>query len=182
MKDKKIQLAFFKGGTSVISKSIKFITNSKYSHTEIIVGKYWYGANIDLMNKSQITKVERPKVNVEDWDIFDIVVTKKQYDTIIKDLNSYVGSDYNFSGLVKYMIGYNISGNDKFFCSEFATYILIKNKVLKMHKVPISYDPGALYIELNNKFLFTKEKHVKVFKGAISKMSFSNEAIYMEWG
>jgi len=180
-KEKKIQIAFYKGQGSPISKTIKYITNSNYSHTEIIIGKYWYGANIDIMNKSMITKIEKPKEDPEDWDVFDIMVDKKQYKSIVSDLDSFVGADYNFSGLIKYLIGYNISGNDKFICSEFAAFILIKNKVLKMKKAPLSYDPGMLYNEIENKFRYTVKDKLSIMKSKLTGKNISKEEIYIEW-
>lgn len=181
---KKIQVAFFKAMYgSVLSKTIKVVTNSEYSHVELIIGEHWYGSNINLLGESGITKVHKPKITPKEWKIIDINVTDKQYKEIKQTAEQLVGSGYSFVGAIKSQFSiFDVTTTDEFFCSQYVAYVLKKNKVLHFVKGKASkYDPGALLREMTNKVKYTKKDSRKLKFSELKTISFSLEEIQYRW-
>ncbi len=181
---KQIKIAFFKAKHgSLLSKTIKFVTNSEYSHTELVIGDVWYGSNINLMGESGITKFTKPRIIPDEWKIVSVNVSDKQYKDIKKDANLLVGSGYAFINAIKSQFSlFNVETKDEFFCSEFVAYLLTKHKVIKLKDgKPAKYDPGHLYNEFNNKLKYTAKKYKKINFAKLAKTNYSSEELYLTW-
>lgn len=181
---KTIQVAFFKAAYgSILSKTIKVVTQSEYSHVELIIKDTWYGSNVNLLGTSGITKIHKPIIKPHEWTIVDIKVSDKQYKEILSTANSLVGSGYAFMAAIKSQFSsLNVTTQDEFFCSQFIAYILKKHKVLHFVKNEASkYDPGSLMSELNNKIKFTSKKNKILEFSKLQSKSFSLEELYLQW-
>lgn len=185
IKNKKIQIAFFKAKYgSILSKTIQIVTNSEYSHVELILKDTWYGANINLLKTSGITKVVKPVIKPNEWTIIDVYVTKEQYIEIEKTANNSVGAGYAFLSAIRTQFSILDMPTDtsEFFCSQFVSYVLKKNHVIKLkNKEEARYDPGSLYRELNNKIKFTKSDNKLLTFSKLTHRSFSLEELYLNW-
>lgn len=181
---KTVQLAFFKAMYgSILSKTIKVVTRSIYSHVEIIIDDTWYGSNIDLLGTSGITKLVKPKIDPKEWKIITVKVTDKQYKELKEDANSLVGSGYAFMAALQSQFSiFSVNISKEFFCSQFVSYLLKKHHILNFNKKNVSkYDPGTLFRELTNKAKYTKKNIKKIEFSNLTKKSFSLEEITYRW-
>jgi len=187
-----IKVAFFKGKGSVLSETIRTVTHSKYSHTEIIIDEYWYGANINFLKGSGVIKVKQSDMDVkeDEWDVMDIDVTDEEYVGIKNKLDSLVGRSYNFEGIVlTQMFGIIKKTKEEFFCSEMVAYVLLTNHILKLKTLSVNYHPGLLWEELNNKSKYTQKRYLKIRRGSLPKNNkvglednnYNNDLFLKEW-
>jgi len=182
MKQYYIKVAFFKGSGSILSKLVKAVTNSRYSHSEIIIGNYWYGANINLTGFSGVTKIYKPKISKSEWDIVSIKVTQEEFHSISDLANGAVGKGYSFkNALLSVFKSVNVDTDDEYFCSNLVTYFLTKSKILKMHNKPVKTTPADLYTELHNKMKYTKKALLKLNISDVTKREYSMESLYLTW-
>jgi hypothetical protein len=182
---KKIQIAFFKAKYgSVLSKTIQLVTNSEYSHVELIINDTWYGSNINLLKSSGVTKIHKPIIKPSEWTIVDINVTTEQYRNIELTANSLVGSGYAYLAAIKSQFSKADINTDisDFFCSQFVSYVLKKNGIIRLkNKYEGKYDPGSLYNEISNKIKFTKKPNRLLYFSKLHNKAFSMEEIYLKW-
>lgn len=185
IKNKKIQVAFFKAKYgSVLSKTIQLVTNSEYSHVELIIKDTWYGSNINLLKSSGVTKIIKPIIKPNEWTIVDIYVTKEQYLSIEATANNLVGSGYAYIAAIKTQFSKADMPTDisDFFCSQFVSYVLKKNSIIRLKKKEEGrYDPGSLYNEISNKIKFTKNESRILKFSKLTHRAFSNEELYLNW-
>ncbi len=185
IRNKKIQVAFFKARYgSVLSKTIQLVTNSEYSHVELILNDTWYGSNINILKSSGVTKIVKPKITPSEWVIVDVLVTKEQYKNVETTANSLVGSGYAYIAAIKTQFSKSDMPTDisDFFCSQLVSYILKKNGIIRLkNKHEAKYDPGSLYNEISNKIKFTKPTNSILRFSKLTHKAFSNEELYLNW-
>jgi len=138
-------------GDTFIDKTIKWWTNSKYYHTEIIINnEYLVGAQAgegvyikDVIDNSKYYDI----VNM------DIHSTSTQL-SIIKDwINGVIGSKYDYLGIILSQIfPTRIDSPNRWFCSELSTKILqllVVKQVISL--TPNMVSPGNLYNLISKK-------------------------------
>lgn len=153
-------IAFLKNSDTLLSKGIRAVTGSRYSHAELVFDNgIHYTALTRLTGTTGVVKIQYDKYT-DDWDFVTVKVTEEEYNQALKIADGLVGKPYNYTGILfTQLFGFGISGNDEFFCSEFVAYVLHKSKILKLKNKMLSvYNPGLLYRELMVKIKHTSEK------------------------
>lgn len=112
----KLGIAFFKACPySIIDKSIRMWTRSKYSHVEFLF-------NTDVMFSSapyEGTRFYRD-YDLSNYDIFYIDVTKAQNEKLYHYCISENGCKYDWLGIIlTQIVSMNRESKNKWFCSEF---------------------------------------------------------------
>lgn len=130
-------VAFYKHSGTWVDKLIRLGTNSKYSHTEIVVdegeGKLsWYSSS---PRDSGIRKMYRD-IDASRWDIVDIEIDEKH---LLSYYNENVGKGYDFLAILfTHILPLGIHDKNKQVCSEFCANLL---KITDAHL----YSPEDLY-------------------------------------
>ena len=151
-----LKVAFYKGKGDIIDKLVRFWTNSKYSHTELVIqndnmNSYWITSHNEC---NGVRVIENRLINKDDWDFILIDnVTNENIQKINQLLKPELGKKYDYLGIfLSQVIPIEIDNPDKWFCSEIVSYLL-KNSGIKDIKVvlnyhPQYYNPGNLFDRL----------------------------------
>lgn len=133
---------------SFFFKCISWWTRNYYNHVGIIVGYVgdeplvlqanWRGIDIDCLKWIE-------KEN-EEYEIRRLDLTDKQRTKIIREGNSYIGHDYDFVGLLNFLIGSaKLKDVKEVYCSELVYRILINQNIIKKSVDADMISPGRLY-------------------------------------
>ena len=128
----KAQLAFYKGKGDLTDKLIRWWTDSKYSHVELIVDGMW------LSSSPRDGKLRSKHIvpNLDNWDFVEVDVMSARVHNVF---NKYRGTRYDYLGIfLSQIIPLDIDDKNKMFCSEFCATALGYDK-------PNQYSPGSLY-------------------------------------
>ena len=126
------RIAFYKGDGDIIDKLIRWYTNSKYSHCELVLGDIW------ISSSQRTGKLVERKLNVVDghWDYIDINISNHRLD-LLKEI--YLGRSYDYIGILfSQILPMNIEAPNRLFCSEWCAMVLDLDN-------PNKYSPGDLY-------------------------------------
>lgn len=146
----KAYLAFYKYSGDWIDYSIRWGTNSIYSHTEIIVDEgedklSWYSSS---PRDGGVRKMNRD-IDTDRWDLIELEI---DYDRLIKLYEEKKGAGYDYICIgLTHIIPLGIHHWKWETCSEFCAHVL-------KHPNPHYYNPQDLY-EIHKK-LIMKHKHI----------------------
>ncbi|MBD7913130.1 MULTISPECIES: hypothetical protein [Clostridium] len=176
MEKSNIYLVFSRTGTW-LSRSIKVITNSEYTHVALSLDSnfdnmytfgrlnpnnpFYAGLTIENLHDG----VYKKSSSCESL-IYKIPVSKDQLDTLIDELNKYYYSDikykYNFLGLFAVLLDKPWKRSRHYFCSQFVTELLIKSSIWDSPKLPELTRPTDL-VHIDNKEI--------IFQGSTNEIS-----------
>jgi hypothetical protein len=145
-----IEVAFYKGEGNFLNKLVRWWTNSRYSHAELVLPdqKTWLGISPFL--KSEVNSREKVLVDHDEWDLIKISVTEEQRATIIDFFDETRGCGYDWIGmLLSQFLPCRIKHRDRWYCSEWIAYALriaciIDWKIIKIYSRK-DLSPGVLY-------------------------------------
>jgi hypothetical protein len=145
-----IEIAFYKGEGNFLNKLVRWWTNSKYSHAELVLSdkKTWLGISPFL--KSKVGRREKVSTEHNEWDLIKISVTEEQHATIIDFFDETHGCGYDWIGmLLSQFLPCRIKHRDRWYCSEWIAYALriaciIDWKIIKIYSRK-DLSPGVLY-------------------------------------
>lgn len=146
----KIKIAFYKGKGNILNAIVRWWTNSKYSHAELVLNdnRSWLGISPFL--KSKVDRRQKLIVDNLEWDFVALDVTKDQHDIILEFFEETKGCGYDWIGmLLSQFLPCRIKHKKRWYCSEWIAYALRIACVLDWRKVRI-YDrkdlsPAVLY-------------------------------------
>jgi hypothetical protein len=121
----KITIAFYKGEGDILNKIVRWWTNSKYSHAEMILDdqETWISISPKLLSKIDSTR--RFFASHTEWDFIPLEVTEEQYKTILDFFNETRGSKYDWFGmLLSQFLPFRIKTENRWYCSEWIAYAL----------------------------------------------------------
>lgn len=127
-------------------KGIQKWTNSKYFHTEFIIGNYWVAATTDGIIRYDL----RPLTSQYDYIFIDLKMSEPHYNKIIHFIDSQLGTKYDWMGIFfSQFVTVGSNHEDKWFCSELVTKLLqlcLVENVFDMQ--PHLVSPGDLFRRL----------------------------------
>lgn len=143
-----ITLAFYKGRANnwwyrLQDDAIRYVTQSPYSHVELIKGDAtkhgipylcWSSSGRDGgVRKKNITLREGQ------WDMVKIQMTKEKYDDILNKIGKEQGKSYDYAGiLLSQIFAFGRHSKRRWFCSELIAYAMGIEQ-------PERFSPGMLY-------------------------------------
>jgi len=132
-------------GNSTIDKLIKWWTNSKYYHTEIIIDNITTVGAISGTGVYIVDPVDTP----EYYDVVNLELhaTATQLTIVRNWIDGVAGSKYDYLGIImSQILPARIDSPKKWFCSELSTKILqllVVKQVISL--TPNMISPGDLY-------------------------------------
>lgn len=182
MSTKYIYLVFSRTGTW-LSRSIGYVTKTEYTHVSLsldlnLENMYSFGRldpnnpfsgglTIENINTGVFKKSPFSKCL-----IYEIEISKLQYDLLNKELNSFYNSDivykYNFIGLFGVLVDKPIQRQSHYFCSEFISTLLHRSGIYTPLKLPQLTSPTDL-MNIPNKRV--------IYEGYISHLTYSNQTV-----
>lgn len=164
MNKKNIYLVFSNTGT-VLSKCINFYTKDKYVHVSlslddsfekmysfgrIFPSNPFIGGLVEENLKDGVYK----KFQNSQCVIYKIEVSNPQYSLLKMELKAFLKDQkkykYSLLGLIGVMINKPIKRNNRYFCSEFVSHLLIKSNIYNSEKTPSLIKPSDL-LSINDK-------------------------------
>ncbi len=121
----KLKIAFYKGKGNFINAIVRWWTNSKYSHAELILpdGTTWIG--ISPFIKSQVTDRIVVEYDYSKWDFIEIEATPEQLRVIMDFYEDTKGDGYDWMGmLLSQFLPCRIKHRKRWYCSEWIAYAL----------------------------------------------------------
>ena len=143
-----IRIAFYKADGNFIDKIIRIITNSKYSHCELLLpdGRMFSSDGWDNGKVRYTTQY-----NLDNWDILTFDIKDSELATLISWCDHKIGLQYDWLGVTRFIIPFIKQDPDKWFCSEIVCagleFIGRINKSIKTYRV----SPKSLYNILTEK-------------------------------
>jgi len=127
-------LAFYKGEGTIIDRIIRWGTNTKYSHVELVGpdGKGWSASPREGL-------VRKKEINWDsgNWDLLE--VDWVSLEQVAADIDRHMGRKYDYKGIFSNHILSLIRSNpDKWFCSELIACAL-------GFPQPETFSPGSLH-------------------------------------
>lgn len=164
MSKKNIYLVFSNTGT-ILAKCINYYTKDKYVHVSLSLDESFekmysfgriyprnpfIGGLIEENLKDGVYKnfqnseciIYRVQVSNEQY-----VLLKKELDLFLKDQKKY---KYSLLGLLGVIMNRPIKRSNRYFCSEFVSYLLIKSNIYDPNKIPSLTKPSDL-LNINDK-------------------------------
>lgn len=113
----KAKLAMYKGSGNIYDKLIRWWTESKYSHCELVVDGVWYTSS-----PRDGGVVKRELKMSSNWDMYDVYVDEKRLEMV---MNRNEGAKYDWLGIVfTQVLPFGIHSKSRMFCSEFVAEVL----------------------------------------------------------
>ena len=114
----KAKLAFYKGPGDITDKAIRWYTDSKYSHVELVMEDMWYSTSPrDLAVRAK--KIVPREAN---WDYVEVDIDELSVASLYVATK---GAKYDFLGIVLSQgIPLDIHSRKRWFCSEFCAEAL----------------------------------------------------------
>lgn len=164
MSKKNIYLVFSNTGT-ILAKCINYYTKDKYVHVSLSLDESFekmysfgriyprnpfIGGLVEENLKDGVYKnfqnseciIYRVQVSNEQY-----VLLKKELDLFLKDQKKY---KYSLLGLLGVIMNRPIKRSNRYFCSEFVSYLLIKSNIYDPNKIPSLTKPSDL-LNINDK-------------------------------
>jgi len=143
----KIYLAFYKGKGTIADKFIRWWTNSKYSHAEVVIGEPKCGVWISSSVRDGGVRKKKVNYKPENWDIVELSdkmsisenMIYSRYNRIDSCAYDWFNIVFNL-GVLNFMNYSNkcmIDSKNRFVCSECCAYLLGIDE-------PCRFDPGDL--------------------------------------
>ena len=151
----KIKIAFYKGKGNILNGIVRWWTNSKYSHAELVLSddKTWLGISPFL--KSKVDSREKLIVDNLEWDFVYLDVTSEQHDIILEFFEETKGFGYDWVGMMLSQFSpCRIKHKKRWYCSEWIAYALRIACVLDWRDIKIyerrELSPAVLYELVSN--------------------------------
>jgi len=143
----KVTVAFFKGDNDLSDKLVKWWTNSKYSHCEMIIQDKWLSA--DPKRGVRLINLKPLKDN---WDYVEVEVDEKNTPFVLSFISEQKGKKYDWKGIFfSQLFSFDLHSHNKFFCSELVMGVLQAfNASRAMGKKPHKFSPGDVFNLLNS--------------------------------
>lgn len=164
MSKKNIYLVFSNTGT-ILSKCINYYTKDKYVHVSlsfddsfekmysfgrIFPSNPFIGGLVEENLKDGVYK----KFQNSQCIIYKVEISNKQYRLLQKELELFLQDQnkykYSILGLIGVVINKPIKRNNRYFCSEFISHLLIKSTIFDSDKIPGLIKPSDL-LNINHK-------------------------------
>lgn len=164
MSKKNIYLVFSNTGT-ILAKCINYYTKDKYVHVSlslddsfekmysfgrIIPWNPFIGGLVEENLKDGVYK----KFQNSQCIIYKVEVSNKQYILLKRELELFLKDQkkykYSLLGLIGVAIKRPIKRNNRYFCSEFVSHLLIKSNIYDSDKIPGLIKPSDL-LDINDK-------------------------------
>lgn len=127
-----------KGASAIVSKGIRFVTTSDYSHTEISIGNPFEGEAYCVTSSGMDGGVRGKvmKLSPDSWDITPLPhVTQQQ---VLDWLAKHKGAKYDWGGTTRFLFPFMAREHDtRWFCSESCADMIGINE-------PWRLDPASL--------------------------------------
>lgn len=162
--EKTIYIVFTKTGTW-LARTLKYFSATKYVHTSIsfdasFTSMYSFGRSNPNnpfsggFVRENIYDGVFKKYHKSECLIFEVNVSEKQYQGLLKDVERFVTNKelyrYNFLGLFGILFNRPLDRNYHYFCSQFVYSMLKKHGIVKFDKVPGLVQTIDLF-EIDNK-------------------------------
>ena len=125
------------------TKIVQLWSWSKYFHSEIIIDNNWISSGPShggvYIHKLQPLRKE--------YDYIEIEVDAKKLESVMKFIESQLGSEYDWTGVFLLGLNSNAHNESKWFCSEICAEILLRFGV-KLKLASNQYTPNGLRKEL----------------------------------
>lgn len=159
-----IKIAFYKGNNGWHHFFIKWWTNSKYSHTELLLDGKKIWTSISPFGLSSVESRVIENINIEEWDFIDLRLTKEQMSSLIDFIVKTTGNKYDWIGMIfSQIFPFILKSKNKWYCSSWVAHALLVSGVINPVECNIfetpDLHPGKLYdILLNHKKLIERSK------------------------
>lgn len=142
-----IRIAFYKADGNFIDKIIRIITNSKYSHCELLLpdGRMF---SSDGWNNGIVRYTD--KYTLCNWDFVNIDITEYELSTLLSWCDHKVGLKYDWMGVARFIIPFLKQDPEKWFCSELCCAALKFIGKLSRKVESFKMSPQNLYDTLVN--------------------------------
>lgn len=163
MTSKKIYIVLLETST-IPAKIVKFFTRNKINHSSIALNKelnpmYSFGRKsinnflnggfvLEHLNKGFFEKFSDTKINV-----YEINVTKKQYDLLSQKLTEFTLNNalkYNFLGAILLPLNIGFAPKNYFTCSQFVCKVMTECSIFNLNKKYSLVTPKDFLMLFNN--------------------------------
>lgn len=140
-----ISIAFYKHMSSIVDTGIRFLTNGHYSHCEFVFNKQ--GTSFSADAKTNICQFFNADHTPNKWDMVHIDGdAEKIFDYCARE----AGSEYDYIGILRFLIPSIGQSETKWFCSELCVAGLQTIGLLPTY-TPHNIHPNKLYKILKGK-------------------------------
>ena len=156
-----IEVAFYKARKgNVVDKIIAFFSATaseklsgawldNYSHVEIV-----FDDNLMFSSSGRDQKVRFRSFPRDDhWDVYQLPSVSEH--TVRHLAEMYVGAEYDYTGVLGFIIPFRIENSKKWFCSELV-HQLLQQSGLPLTGKSFNVAPQELYRQLSKESLWTK--------------------------
>lgn len=136
-----VTLAFRENSGDLTDTALAWWTNCKYTHVEIIIKDKWISSN-----PSTGVIINRLRPLKESWDYIDVDIDGRRIPTALLFAQEQEGKDYDWNGIF-FSQFFNVTrgeNQDKWFCSELVSAILVKLGSDEINLEPAQYNPSDL--------------------------------------
>ena len=145
-----IRIAFYKGKGNWVNATVRWWTNSIYSHAELVLPDDITWIGISPFLKSKVDKRIKIDLNPSEWDFITLKISEEQLDIIMEFFEDTQGQGYDWIGMLfSQFLPCKIKHKKRWYCSEWISYALRISCVLDWRDIKI-YDrkdlsPAALF-------------------------------------
>jgi len=131
-------------GAGFGSGAIKWFTRSKYSHVSLVFHLHGDAEEIEAIQGSGVIR-HRPFTDLEKtFDEYAVPISEDQIIEAHILAMSLLGARYDWAGVYAFLLRRSKHSLDKFFCSEFVTYILLKIAYPVSRRLPYKHSPDTV--------------------------------------
>lgn len=117
-----MKLAMYKGKGTFYDKLIRIVTNSNYSHCELVIDGICYSSS------PRDRGVRMKYITLDtNWDVFDLPCTYNQV-YALEMFTKHVGKKYDWIGAITSILPIQLNMSNRFFCSEICASMLGMSK------------------------------------------------------
>lgn len=145
-----ISIAFYKGEGKFVDRLIRWWTDGKYSHCELVFPDGQYFSADAWQNKVRYEKVN---ANQENWDFAELDLTAKEELVVREWCDSQEGKKYDYLAILGCQVfRWDIQDKNRYFCSEMLVEALQQiGKLTNFKSCDIDPSELAILVEGSNK-------------------------------
>lgn len=140
-----VMVLFFKGKGTVMDSLIRWWTNSKYSHCEILFDNGLI-FSADAWNSKAVRYTS--KFTLDNWDVISIPLNEATVNYIKMWCDDRVGMKYDWTGVLRFVLPILPQIETRWFCSELCGAALKYAGVLSREVDVHGLSPQGLYMQL----------------------------------
>ena len=162
-KNAKIRIAFFKAGTTMFHKIVRYWTKSSYSHVEIVLPDNETWVSISPFIFKHVAARIMTNVGECDWDFIELSVTHEELSALKDFISETTGDGYDWVGmLLSQFLPVIIKSKGMWYCSSWVFFALLyagilKSKNTRIYETP-ALSPGKLHELLTHDVAITLNK------------------------